>query len=361
MSPEPPPAVLERILALRPTSAAQRLGDSTLPLLNPRDLARALDGPAVPLVCVPVPALEAIPGLLRAARDEDAVLGLAAPYQPEHRDAADRFFEALRAAAEECHHRRPVFLQAGPIRLTSAEPRGLQLRAEDVFRYVDAGFSLVSVDCSALVPEAGVMVASELVQAAVERELSVEIAAPVDESGRARAAALQTCLEGFASKRVGVRFVRVRSTQLVAEGEGGAGEGAGANLDLPALRELSEVARRFGAWLTVEEVGTSTRALPGWGPAGARKVDLGAPFARVVLSALEPDMRASLKVRAIATSIPTWELLAQFGDPLQEAPAGAREKVEALSYAEALELLEQAGAHGSATAAMAFLAEQAGY
>jgi len=354
MSPEPPPAVLERILALRPTSAAQRLGDSTLPLLNPRDLARALDEAAVPLVCVPVPALEAIPGLLRAARDEDAVLGLAAPYQPEHRDAADRFFEALRAAAEECHHRRPVFLQAGPIRLTSAEPRGLQLRAEDVFRFVDAGFSLVSVDCSTLVPEAGVMVASELVQAAVERELSVEIAAPVDESGRAGAAALQACLEGFASKRVAVRFVRVRSTQLLAEG-------GGANLDLPALRELSDVARRFGAWLSVEEVGTSVRALPGWGPAGARKVDMGAPFARVVLGALEPDLRASLEVRAIATSIPTWELLAQFGDPLQEAPAGAREKVEALSYAEALELLERAGARGSATAATAFLAEQAGY
>src|SRR3954469_25209899 len=205
------PALLERILALRPTSAASRLGDSPLPLLNPRDLVRALDEAAVPLVCVPVAAVEAIPGLLRAARDEDAVLGLAAPYRPNHRDAPDAFFDAVRAAADECRHVRPVFLQAGPIRLTSAEPRELQLRADDVYRFVDAGFSLLSVDASTLVPEAGVLVTSQLVQSAAERELSVEIAAPVDESGRADPSALEACLQGFASKKVEVRFVRVRS------------------------------------------------------------------------------------------------------------------------------------------------------
>src|SRR5262245_59953859 len=204
MAPEPQPDVLERILALRPTSAAHRLGDSPFPLLNPRDLARALRESGAPLVCVPVPAVDALPGLLRAARDEDAVLGLAAPYRPGQRDAADAFFEAVRTAAAECRHRRPVFLQAGPIRLTSAEPRGLQMRAEDVYRFVDAGFSLLSVDCSTLVPEAGVLAASELVQAAAERELSVEIAAPVDESGRASAAALEKCLEGFRARRLEV-------------------------------------------------------------------------------------------------------------------------------------------------------------
>ncbi|HYV44536.1 MAG TPA: hypothetical protein VFA20_06715 [Myxococcaceae bacterium] len=345
MPPDPPPAVLERILALRPTSAATRLGDSTLPLLNPRDLARALEGGAAPLVCVPVAAVEAIPGLLRAARDQDAVLGLAAPYRPTHRDAPDAFFDAVRAAADECRHVRPVFLQAGPIRLTSAEPRELQLRADDVYRFVDAGFSLLSVDASTLVPEAGVLVASELVRAAAERELSVEIAAPVDESGRADPVALETCLRGFAAKKVEVRFVRVRLSSP----------------DAASLRALAEVAGRFGAWLSVEALGPTVPTPEAWGPAGARKLDAGGPFTRLVLGALEPELRASLEVRAKATGVATWELLAQFGDPLQDAAPRAREKVEALSYAEALDLLERAGARGSASASVAFLAERAGY
>ncbi|HEY8208975.1 MAG TPA: hypothetical protein VIG99_15900 [Myxococcaceae bacterium] len=344
------PALLERILALRPTSAASRLGDSPLPLLNPRDLARALDEAAVPLVCVPVAAVEALPGLLRAARDEDAVLGLAAPHRPGQRDAADAFFEAVRAAAEECQHRRPVFLQAGPIRLTSADPRELQLRTEDVFRSVDAGFSLLSVDASTLVPEAGVLVAAELVQAAAERELSLEIAAPVDEKGRAGPEALETCLRLFADRKIEVRFVRVRSAQFLPEAAGS-----------QALRALVEVAGRFGAWLSVEDLGASAREPGAWGPAGARKLDAGGPFTRVVLGALEPELRASLEARAAATGVPAWDLLAQFGDPLRDAAEGARERVEALSYAEALELLERSGARGSASAAMAFLAERAGY
>jgi len=156
---------------------------------------------------------------------------------------------------------------------------------------------------------------------------------------------------------VDVRFVRVRAAQFVVAGEGGAGPG----VDLPALRELSEVAARSGAWLSVEELGATVRAPAAWGPGGVRKLDAGGPFTRVVLGSLEAELRASLEVRATATSIPTWELLAQLGDPLQEAPASARERVEALSYAEALELLEQAGARGSATTAMGFLAERSGY
>lgn len=356
MPPPIDPAQLERILALRPTSAAHRLGDSPLPLLNPRDLVRALDDSAVPLLCVPVSSAAALPGLLRAARDEDAVLGLAAPHRPGSRDAAEAFFEAVRAAADEYGHRRPVFLQAGPLRLTSAEPRGLQARIEDVYRFIDAGFSLLSVDASTLAPEAGVQAAAELVQAAVERELSVEIAAPVDEAGRAAPAALETCLAGFRGKKMEIRFVRVRSDQLLPEAAGGEGPA----LDVAALSELSEVARAFGAWLSVEVVGRA-RQLSAWAPGGARKLDVGSACAEVVLGALEPSLRDSLRAKARAVGVPLWELLAQLGDPLAEAPEAARERVEALSYGEALELLEASGGRGSATAATTFLAEQAGY
>ncbi|HVE85217.1 MAG TPA: hypothetical protein VND93_20335, partial [Myxococcales bacterium] len=319
MSPEPQPALLERILALRPTSAAHRLGDSPLPVLNPRDLVRALDGtPPVPVLCVPVPAVEALPGLLRAARDQDAVLGLACPYRPGSRDAAGAFFDAVRAAADDYGHRRPVFLQAGPLRITSAEPRGLQERAEDVFRFIDAGFSLLSVDASTLVPEAGVQVAADLVQAASERELSIEIAAPVDSRGRATPEGLQTCLEAFRAKRIDIRFVRLRSSQFLPDSARGAGQGP----DLAALGELAAIASSFDAWLSVEEVG-SARSPGAWARAGIRKLEVGGPFATVVLGALEPEMRASLRVRAAATSIPLAELLAQFGDPLAEAPHSA--------------------------------------
>jgi len=348
------PALLKRILALRPTGAAQHLGDSVLPVLDPRDLARALDDAGVPLVCVPVVTAAALPGLLRAARDQDAVLGLSAPHRPGGRDVASTFFGAVRAASAECRHRRPVFLQAGPLRLTSEEPRALRAAREDIYRYVDAGFSLLSLDASALPPEAGVRVVAELVGAAEERELSVEVAAPVDRAGRASPAALETCLEGLRARQVEIRFVRVRSAQFLPSTGGG---DPGPNRS--ALEELSEIARAFGAWLSVE-IAEGASKLSTWAPGGVRKLDVGVPFAEMVLGALGPELRRSLPGRAAAAGVPVWELLAQLGEPLAEASAAVRERVEALAYAEALDLLEASGGRGSATEAVAYLALRAG-
>src|SRR5687767_10334841 len=141
--------VLEKVLSLRPTSAAARLGQgSALPLLNPRDLVRALDESQTPVACVPVAAPDAVPGLLRAARGQRAALGLGGPGGPGSRDGPSRVFARVQAASEEIRHQRPVFLQAGAIRLVSAVRRALEQRVEDVYRFLDAGFALVSVDAA---------------------------------------------------------------------------------------------------------------------------------------------------------------------------------------------------------------------
>ena len=73
--------VLDKVLRLRPTSVVARLGSrSRLPVLNPRELLRALEGVPMALPCLPVPTRSMLPGLLAAARSEDAVLGLCCPH-----------------------------------------------------------------------------------------------------------------------------------------------------------------------------------------------------------------------------------------------------------------------------------------
>jgi hypothetical protein len=343
-----PPEVLEKVLGLRPTSAASRLGrESALPLLNPRDLARALDGSAAPLVCVPVAAADAVPGLLRAARDQDAVLGLGCPYRPGHREGPARFFAQVQAASEEIQHQRPVFLQAGPIRLASADPRALEQRASDIHRFLEAGFTLVSVDASGMEPEAAAAAGRELLLPVVERELSVEVSAPAPAGAQGPAGPdrLRRLLEAFRAAGIEVQFVRLRSAQV----------------DPRALGALGEVARGAGAWLCVEDPGPVTPRLLAWGEAGVRKLDVGPPFSDLVLGALRPELRAALDGKARAAGLPAGELVARMEDPLAEGGAAARERVEALSYGEAFELFESAGALGSASAAMVYLSSRAGY
>ena len=315
-------SVLDKVLSLRPANVVARLGArSRLPLLNPRDLARALEaGRKAALLCVPVPSVAILPGLLRAARDCDAVLGLACPCPPAGRDGPTRFFEAVRAAAEEIGHRRPLFLQAGPIRIDCAEAVGLL--AAEVYRYIDAGFTLVSLDASALPPEESLGLCAEVAQAASERELSVELVAPRYAAGRPSTGELRGYLEGLVQRRVEGRFIRLTGANFVAE----ALDGSQVPGDLAALADFQEVAAEHGAWLTIEDLGARP-LLSLWRKAGARKVDAAGPFARI-LAGQDP--------------------------PVQE-------RVEALAYGELFDLLHGAGAVGSARQAMAFLAEHAGY
>lgn len=349
-------SVLDKVLALRPTNAVSKLGSkSRLPLLNPRDLVRALEADPVSLLCVQVPALEEIPGLLRAARDQDAAIGFACAHPFPKRNTPTFFFDAVRAAGDEIEHKRPFFLQAGPVRVTTLEQKTLEMAAAEVFKFVDAGFSLISLDTSALGPEDSVRIAAGLSKMAVERELSIEIAAPLEAGSRPTPEMLRQHLEALAKKGLEPKFIRLKSTAILPldaqEAEG----------DFAALRELQTVASERGAFLSIEERGSPLKLLSSWTAAGVKKVDVGQPFARPVLSALARERQDELRAKAEEAGIGLAEAIGRTDAPLAALDAEAKEKVEALAYGEAYSVLESFGAAGSGTKAMKFLADQSGY
>jgi len=349
---------LEKLLALRPTNAAARLGhDSALPLLNPRDVLRALENAPGAVVCLQAPADPVFPAVLRAARDLDAVLGISSPYRPAQREAPSQAFGALRAAAEESDHRKPVFFQAGPLRLTTLEGRAVEAAAGDVFRFIDAGFTLISLDVSLLEPEQALGVI-EVARPAMERELAIEVAPPRGASGHGAREDLGRFLEQLAHGGLRPNLVRISSRTVVPDALPGAAE---PEPDFEYLREIAAVVREHGAWLALEDHGTPIRRLSAWAAAGVKKLDLSDPFARRVLQVLPVETREALRAKAYAARMGLGELLAQLGDPLAGVTQADRDKVEALCYGEASDVLEAMSEQGTATRCAAFLAEQAGY
>ena len=157
------PSILDKVLAKRPGNVVARWGASSrVPVLNPRDLARALE--PLPLVSVKVTASSPLGGLLRAARDADAPLGFGLSW-PWVRGEPLALVEAVRAVAEELRHQRPLFFEAGPL------PIDRVARAqEQVFDLVDAGFCMISLEDGEELEAVG--------QAALERELPVEVGTP---------------------------------------------------------------------------------------------------------------------------------------------------------------------------------------
>ncbi len=334
---------LDKVLALRPTNAVARLGAaSRLPLLDPRDLLRALaDGPGA-LASIPVVSRAALPGLLRAARTEDAVLGLVCQHPLADRSTPERFIEALRWATAVAAHERPVYLEAGPLRVSREEEASLR---DGLFRIVDAGFTLVSLDVTRLGVEDAVPAVAAIVGPVLERELSLEVSLPALEGLLAHEAA-RALLEGLAHAGVPVRFLRAA--------------GQGDEPDAEALRELVDAAAASGASLSLEEAhAPSFRTLPAYVAAGVRKLCAPAPFGRVALNAHPEEERLAIAERSLAAGVPAGELLALLEERRPALSAAARERVEALSFAEAVELFTRVGASRTGRRALAFLAQGA--
>jgi len=342
-------SVLDKVLTLRPANAVARLGQkSRLPLLSPQELLRALAGAPVALPCVPVRAKAAVPGLLAAARAEDAVLGLACSHPLADRGATERFLAAVKAAAEEAEHSRPLFLQAGPVRVSKPKPEGVKLQQEAIYRLVDDGFSMVSLDVSRLEAAAAVEVVHTLSAPLRERELPLELTLPLPRREfETPADTAFPLLQGLRDAGVPVRFIRV---PVAAFGE--------EDLDVGLLHLLVEQASGFGVTVTVGEVtDRSVRTLPTLVAAGVRKVDCGGPFDRVALAAWTAEARAVVDQKAQEAGLEPAELLGLIEEQLPAPTPAALQRLEAMSFAEATDMLALLGASRTGWRSMAWLAE----
>ncbi|WNG47827.1 hypothetical protein F0U60_29600 [Archangium minus] len=342
--------VLDKVLTLRPTSVVARLGTaSRLPVLNPRELLKALDKVPAALPCLPVPIRPMLPGLLAAARGEDAVMGLLCPHPLADRGAAERFVTAVQQVAEADGHKRPLFLQAGPVRVPKAEPEALGLLQEGLFRLVDAGFSLVSLDVTRLPADAAVEAVRRLSGPVVERELALEVSLPAGSEGDELEGG-RALLEGLQRQGVSVRFLRISAAVLSEEDQ-----------DVQFLRSLVELAGQYGAGVAVGEAGRrSARVLPTYVAAGVKKVECVAPFERLALASYPDTVRASLEQKAEKAGLGAGELLGVVGEQLASLEAQDASRLEALTFAEASEVLAALGASRTGWKSMLFLAENRG-
>jgi hypothetical protein len=341
----------QRILRLRPANVVGRLGqDSTLPILEPRRLGRALVEKGVPLLCVPVLLPPVMAGLLRAARELDAVIGLCCPALYEHPVAAEAFITALKNEGEGLH-RKPFFLQAGPLRLSSSSPAALEQAYAVACMLLDAGFSLLSLDGSRLGVANSVQACRDLVQATMGKGVAVELTAPRNAGGRTSPEGLRNYLQSLEKAGARPDFMRV-GVPLPEDAPHPDG------LDTTLLGELAAMASNFGVELTVADRGrTHPSEFIKWAQVGVRKLDAGDTFSRIVLDVLPEEVSKGLLAQAQESQIPVADLLGASEEILQGLDARTQERLEALSFADALSLLGALRAANSATESMSWLIE----
>ncbi|MBI5543410.1 MAG: hypothetical protein HY901_05945 [Deltaproteobacteria bacterium] len=323
-------SAFEKVLRLRPSSVAGRLSGSRVCLLNARDVQRSLGSGLV--VACEAPAEPIAAGIARAARHQGAAIGLSFPALPfGEAPRAHAASQLLLAAVQESGLELPLFLRAGPIPISEATEAGVSQAREAVFRLVDGGFTEACLDVSRLGPsEAGAAVA-EAGAALRERELSLEVATgTVDPHALAELAG-----------SLGVAGVRADVMSL---------KGAA----LANVEDLGPLVRAIEP--------TALAVVDPLGPvrgSGVRRVVISAPFCRVAVAALPEEAKDAIRAKALEG----WSIPAAIAQALKRAVLSeeARERMEALAYLEAMDVLEAAGARASGSVSLTFLSERSGY
>lgn len=330
----------EKVLTLRPAHVVQRLGPaSRLPLLNAADLLRALPGDGA-LPMVPLVATRAMAGILRAAREQSAVVGISIPVGPA-RGSTVKTVEWALALAEEERHRLPFFLQGGPFVASGADARELAQLGRAVFDLVDAGCTLISLDASALLEDSAPAVVAELLRPALERELAVELVAPSDPSH------VRAWLDGLTAAGVHPAFARCPSGAFVTPG----------GVDFEAVERWAKALASGSVAPSIELRGRlHRRSASAWVAAGVRKLEAGDELAEGALTRLPQAMREEIVVGAQREA--TWRLLAAARDAIDALDAGQQERMEALIFGEALELFGACHVEGAAKAMIQRLSDQ---
>lgn len=334
------PPELQRVLRRRPSNAAARFGaQSRLPVLDPRDLLAGLSAQAPSaaggaLLSVRVAVRDSLGGLLRGARELDAPLGLCCPSPLGDRQTPLLFTEALATAAREVEHARPLFLEAGPIRLSEVE--SADSLAAGVHRCVDAGFTLLSFELGDLELQRAIALMAEVAAPALERDLALEVDCPAGVE-------LSVWLEALRGVRCAPAFLRLSGPTVRAMHEEGTAWLA------EALGAYARQAEEFGALLSADEPGVPLDGgLSVLAASGVKKVRVGAAFVRPVVRALPPELRDELATRARARALSLEDLVVLIGERLPPFEPAAQNRIEALCFAEVVDLLGSLGLrHGS--------------
>jgi hypothetical protein len=184
---------VDSLLAFRPASVVRHLsrGSQACPL-SLRDLLASVGRGAPPLPLVRAPEPGVARAALVAAKELRSVVGLALPPGA----APEPWFEAVTRAADEWAPRHPIFL-TGEVILAGGSELELERAQREGWRLVDAGATHLAIDLQAVPEEARAQALLRTAEAALEREIGVDVVVPMDGTlpSAPRAAALLEKLE----------------------------------------------------------------------------------------------------------------------------------------------------------------------
>ncbi|MBI5366557.1 MAG: class II fructose-bisphosphate aldolase, partial [Planctomycetes bacterium] len=200
----------ERLLERRPENVRRLLARASRTcLVSPRELYPALAPRGFVLPCFAVGCRHALPGLLRAAAEVDAVIGIQAP--PAEcavsggltGQTPKELANGLLEAAERLRFEPPLALHAEGVPVGAATPGEIEAARRSIEAFIHAGFTSFRIDAAGRSTEENATWTGDLARPCAEAGLALEATlaggAGADPTGAAVTAAARALSSGLAA------------------------------------------------------------------------------------------------------------------------------------------------------------------
>jgi fructose-bisphosphate aldolase, class II len=296
-------AVQKKFLALRPENVVKKLGSkSQVPVVNSRPIFEAFREDKIIIMACNIRIKHAVPGILRAAKELDAIVGFELARSEGGMDGGytaqlpDQFVEMVVGYAEDFKHELPIFIHSDHIGIKDPSEKAVASGRELIAAQIKAGFSSFAIDASHNEMPDNIRITIELagpIQAAgLGLEAEVGEIQLVKEGGEITTVAEAVEFIG-GLKAKGVHPILLATNNGSKHGHYAAGEEV--HIDLKRTGQVYEAIKKDGVCIAQHGItGTPLNMVGQFADYGIRKGNVGTLWQDVVHEGLPPDLMKTL-------------------------------------------------------------------
>jgi fructose-bisphosphate aldolase class II len=356
------------LLSNVPPGIKAKLGnDSTVCLLNGRDVFASLaDAPLIVMACNPR-IRHVIPGIMKAAEELDAVVAFELSRTEGGVDGGytgqtpEQFFSTLVDYAERGRFTRPFIVHGDHITVKDTSAGELAAAAELIAAGLAAGYTSFAIDASFNPLEDNIRIVRRLAEPVVAAGYGLEV-----ELGEVRPVGSEsnlTTVEETEEFLAALTSTGVRPDLLAIDNGSKSGnylDGEMIRIDLERTGEINGVARRYGIAGLVQHgiTGTPLRIVGKLAEYGIRKGNVGTLWQNVAHAGLPLELMDRMRCWARENRRDIKYATVLFKAEIDAIPAEHVRMIHDMAYREAKEFLTAFRAKGSATRLAQALAGQ---
>ncbi|MFH1625427.1 MAG: class II fructose-bisphosphate aldolase [Pseudomonadota bacterium] len=350
-------SVVDKVLELRPARVSEKLGRSSrVCLLNSKDIFRVLKDRSVIIMACNTRIKHAIPGIMKAAEELDAVVAFELAKSEGDVDGGytgqdpKTYFETVTGYAEERNFTKPFFIHGDHITVRDTSSKAIDSARNLIAEELAAGYTSFALDASFNPIPDNIRITTELARPIVKEGLGLEVEVGEIKSAGSEGTVTSVAealefIEGLVGNDIHPDLLAINNGSK----HGNYLEGEEIFIDLQRTGEVYEAVKSYGLVIAQHGItGTPLSVVGKFAHYGIRKGNVGTLWQNVVYEGLPGELMARMRRWAEEQGKDIKFATKPFKKEIDSIDKKYADSIETKAYLEAKDFIKAFRAEGTA-------------